>query len=58
LSASAFIQISTSSGVARITGIALGWNGAHLGFGFRRQKHHQIVGGLASLTFRADVQLV
>src|SRR6202022_1918792 len=57
-SGGAVIQVSTSSGVVRITGIALGWMAPTSAFGsvVRNAKMSLVVS--PSLTFRTDVQLV
>jgi hypothetical protein len=52
----AVIQVSTSSGVVRITGIALGWMAPTSAFGSVRHERVEVVDGLAFLTFRTDVQ--
>ena len=56
-SGGAFIQVSTSSGVVRITGIAFGWMAPISAFGsvVRNAKMSLVVS--PSLTFRTDVQL-
>jgi hypothetical protein len=57
-SAGAVIQMSTSSGVVRMTGIAFGWTAPTSAFGsvVRNAKMSLVVS--PSLTFRTDVQLV
>ena len=57
-SGGAVIQVSTSSGVVRITGIAFGWMAPTSAFGsvVRNAKRSLVVS--PSLTFRTDVQLV
>jgi len=57
-SGAAVIQVSTSAGVVRITGIACGWMAPTSAFGsfVRNAKMSLVVS--PSLTFRTDVQLV
>src|SRR6202044_2233162 len=52
------IQVSTSSGVVRITGIAFGWMVPTSAFGSVVRNAKMPLVGPPSLTFRTDVQLV